>query len=492
MTASNPIPLDEFATAVASLDRDALATLVGEAYAATADGVTVDPPRVTVRKGARRTDLLVRSTTDCVDPVDGVDAVVVASDALLDDLPADLDADVVTPGDLRQRLLYAVPSAEANAIADRTLGVPVRSATYDGAVDSDADGEADSDESNDDAAADGEATDADGPTDSDESDVDAAADSDEADVPAAAGAFASGVTGGSVASGTADRTAGSDENSRPLDRSTAAADASRPTDAADAGLPTDAADANRPSGGAPSADAGGSGAPSDRRSPRTVLAAVAVAALLVAAAGAGFVAGTAGIGGPDGVAGVGDDEPSDPSATDSDAAGSTDGGGDGSEESGGDGDDATTVAVAAGDPTGEAARNTALSPTCDRSALQVVQIQMNALRYNDDETNDGIRTLRAFASPENRDVVGSIGQYVELFETPRYAPMLTYDTAQYSVPVIADGTAEVAVVTRENGSVTGRYEFRLVRVGGGTGATDGSLGDVDDCWMTDAVAASIE
>ena len=53
-----------------------------------------------------------------------------------------------------------------------------------------------------------------------------------------------------------------------------------------------------------------------------------------------------------------------------------------------------------------------------------------------------------------------------------------------------DGAASVEVVTRENGGVTGRYEFRLVRVGGGSGDTDSSLGNVDDCWMTDAVAAS--
>jgi hypothetical protein len=85
-----------------------------------------------------------------------------------------------------------------------------------------------------------------------------------------------------------------------------------------------------------------------------------------------------------------------------------------------------------------------------------------------------------------------VEQFISLFETPSYAPMLTYDTAQYSVPRVDNETAEIEVVTRENGSVTGRYEFRLVRVGGGTGESDSSLGDVDDCWMTDAVAASSE
>jgi hypothetical protein len=66
--------------------------------------------------------------------------------------------------------------------------------------------------------------------------------------------------------------------------------------------------------------------------------------------------------------------------------------------------------------------------------------------------------------------------------------MLTYDTAQYSVPVIDDDTAEVEVVTRENGNVTGRYVFRLELVTGGSAGGDVILGDVDDCWMTDSVA----
>jgi hypothetical protein len=464
VTASSPIPLDSFATELESLDSDAFATFVAETYAATADDVEVDPPRVTVSEGDRRTELLVvaaggRGALDASDGLNApVDAVVVASDSL-DDLGPELDADVVSPADLRERLLYAVPPAEANAIADRLLGVSVRSEAHDGASASDTD-----------AADDG----GDGETavDGDESPGDgtAAEDGD-----AAMGAVASGAQGGDIGSRRADRTAGdSPDDSRPHER------------------PSDAAAASDPSGEATATESTTDDAPSDRRSPRTVLAAVAVVALLVAAAGGGFAAGTAGIGGFGGLAGVGDDGTTDPATTDSDAPGSTNGSDDGSEASTEDGDAGNTVSVADGDPTGEAARNTALSPTCERSALLVVQIQMNALQYNDNATNDGIRTLRAFASPENRELVGSTGEYVELFETPLYAPMLTYDTAEYSVPEIADGEATVEVVTRENGSVTGRYEFRLVRVGGGSGDTDSSLGDVDDCWMTDAVAASTE
>ena len=459
MTASSPIPLDAFATELESFDSDAFAALVAETYAATADDAEVDGPRITVSEGDRRTELLAVADADRVvpdgpAPDDAVDAVVIASDSL-DDLGPDLDAEVVTPADLRERLLYAVPPVEANAIADRHLGVPVRSEAYDGAVASDTD--AADDEAGGETDVDGDESPGDGTT---------------ADDGAAVSAAGLGVTGGDTAPPPTDRTAAeSPDDSRAHDR------------------PSDAAAGSAPSGEATATESAPD-APSDRRSPRTVLAAVAVVALLVAAAGAGFAAGTAGIGGLGGVAGVGDDGTADPATTDSDATGPTNGSDDGSE---GSGDDAgNTVSVADGDPTGEAERNTALAPTCERSALQVVQIQMNALRYNDNATNDGIRTLRAFASPRNKELVGSTGEYVELFETEQYGPMLTYDTAQYSVPEISDGTAEVEVVTRENGSVTGRYEFRLVRVGGGSGDTDSALGDVDDCWMTDAVTASTE
>ena len=449
MTGTTPIPPDAFASALESLDTDALATLVADAYAATADAADADPPRVTVRNGDQRTELLVASAADGRVPDGPADAVVVATDSLLDDDAPEADATVVSPADLRQRLLYAVPPAAANEIADRILGVPVRSASYDavapetGAADDSGDGS---------VATDDEAT-ADVPNADD-------ANADDANVDDANGDDASG-----------------DGDAGDLVGASIAAGASRADD-----RPSDPAP-EAPRSGEPGDDSTAAAA-SDRPSRRTVVAAIAVVALLVAAAGAGFAAGAAGIGGPGGIAGVGDD-----GATDADADGPTDDGGD---ASGTDSDGGNTVSVADGDPTGEAARNTALSPTCERSALQVVQIQMNALRYNDNATNDGIRTLRAFASPENRQVVGPVGEYVELFETARYGPMLTYDTAEYSVPEIADGTAAVEVVTRENGTVTGRYEFRLVRVGGGSATTDSSLGSVDDCWMTDAVAASAE
>jgi hypothetical protein len=457
VTANTPIPLDAFVAELESLDSDAFAALVAETYAATADDVAVDGPRVTVTDGGRRTELLAVADADRSVPEGAVDTVAVASDGLLDEGTAEGDIEVVSPADLRKRLLYAVPPAEANAIADRLLGVPARSGAYEVP---DADGDAADDDTGGNAV-----------------DNDTGGADDDTD------ALTSGID---APDGEGDRTNGDDDTAGDPTGAVAASGAtasdlrseSRSTGRGDAGSAEDSQSDD---------------APSDRSRRRTAVAAVAVIALLVAAAGTGFAAGAAGIGGPGGIGGAADDGTTDSEPAGSGATGPANGSDDGSEGSLGGGDDgADTVSVADGDPTGEAERNTALAPTCERSALQVVQIQMNALRYNDNATNDGIRTLRAFASPRNREVVGSTGDYAELFETPRYAPMLTYDAAQYSVPVIDDETAEVEVVTRENGSVTGRYEFRLVRVGGGTGESDSSLGDVDDCWMTDAVAASSE
>ncbi|ELZ59160.1 MULTISPECIES: hypothetical protein [Halorubrum] len=458
MTASNPIPLDEFATAVESLDRDALATLVGETYAATADGATVDPPRVTVSDGDRRTEILVVEAAAEPLPDGSVDAVAVAggSRESLDGEPLGDGVEVVTPADLRERLLYAVPPTDANALAERVLGVPVRSTEYDdvAAAGSTADGST-GDEAADGTTADGVAsgTTADDPTDE--------------RVTTAGGATDEATVGGATAGGAAAGDAAGRDAPGPRPRSPSRTDAGGSADAA-----------------------------TERTYPRTLLAAVAVVALLAAGVGGALVGTAVGPDGLGGIAGVGGEESTEPSPTGSDAVGSDDASDGGGGTGDADGDAGGSVGSVDGEPTDgptdEAARNTAPVPTCERSALQVVQIQLNALRYDDNATNDGVRTLRAFASPENRAAVGSVDDYAALFETERYAPMRTYDTAAYSVPAVDGGTAEVEVVTREDGDVTGRYEFRLVLIDGGSQGTDDALGDVDGCWMTDSVAASTE
>jgi hypothetical protein len=126
-------------------------------------------------------------------------------------------------------------------------------------------------------------------------------------------------------------------------------------------------------------------------------------------------------------------------------------------------------------------RNVRPVPTCNRSPLLVVQIQVNALQYNNNTTNDGIRTVRRFASPQNRQAIETFDEFVRTIQNPMYTPLLSYDSVEYTPSQSSGDYAQIRVVTRENDSVTGQYYFRLRQVEGG---------QYDGCWMTDAVVRS--
>jgi hypothetical protein len=57
----------------------------------------------------------------------------------------------------------------------------------------------------------------------------------------------------------------------------------------------------------------------------------------------------------------------------------------------------------------------------------VVKIQLNALKHND-EKNHGIAIAYRFASPENRLHTGPLERFIRMLHNPLYAPMLNYDT----------------------------------------------------------------
>ena len=377
MTDPEPIPLAEFTAALEALDRAAFASFVGELRAVTADEVVVDPPLVIVRTGETRTELLVGApdADPGIDP-DAVDGIVTTVEEPSD---VDVDAPLITPSDLRQRLLWSLRVDDAQALCERTLGVPAYSTRY--------------------------------------------ADSPPAPEPSA----------------------------------------------------RDPARQNPPQGESP-----------PRRVGRPVVL-VGLLALLVLAAGAGAVY-VAGAG--DSVTALlgGDDAITDDTASDAEPLGD-----------GGDSANLTVVrTIDEGDGTGEtdanagsdqprvtasATRDVGLEPTCNRSYLHVVQIQMNALKYNNETTNDGIRTVRRFASPSNRRAVGSVSDYARLISNGSYAPMLSWDSVRYT-PERVNDTAWVEVITFENATETGRYEFRLTRLGSDTERYEG-------CWMTDSVRRAL-
>ena len=481
-----PIPREQFHEAVAELGTEAFAAFVGDLWAETAASVTVDPPLVVVHAADGRVTRLrtvAAATTEREDltgeETEGItaDVVVVASrDATdtLEDGTADTANDpddtprgdqgprraVYTPDDLRNRLLYELTPATGERLCVDALGVSLRSAAY----------------------------------------------------PAVTPTRSGDAVGESTGNDDGSTTARDEANGHTQNVDTTDAPSSGPEREDHPGLSADEADvtATGPPG---NADRRNALRGRDGRITRRPVVIVAAVVMLVAIGGAATLVTGDGVSDFGGVGDLGDfgeigdlndrnsggpvdDDPStDPPDGATDAGDTTaegespphyyaDGVGSNGSAERVDGGDAELA-----DGT-VAARSTSLEPTCDRPPLLVVQIQMNALRQNDPTTNDGIRTTRRFASPGNRRTVGSFARFVDLFQTPTYAPMLSYDSAEY-VPERVDGdVAEIRVVTRENSTVTGTYTFRLRQIGAEDGSiTSGSAG-YDGCWMTDGVVAS--
>lgn len=429
-----PITPEAFADAVDSLDRDALAGFVGrvEAAADPTASVAVDPPTVTVDDGDGRTRLVVAppagSTPDI--PADvPPDVVVVGSGGR----PEWVDeAAVRTPADLRRQLLYAASPDAAESIAEEWLGVPARAASY-----------------------------APEPTPSPGSDGSAGSADGDADGAPAVSDPGSGPGAGSPAESAASATQG----------------------AWTAG-PANGDDADDPRSGGTAPDSTDDPEAVTRSAAGLAVVAVLVAMILAVAGGVVYAAEVA----PDGDAGA--------FAAAAPAA-STDGGLSEAEirrrsrgpiddsgavpgESTASPDGEATFGPLGGPNDTEANRNVRPVPTCERSFLAVVQLQMNALKYNNDTTNDGIRTVRRFASPQNRQTIRTFDEFARIIKSPTYSPMLSYDSARFTPIQSSDDYAQVQVLTRADGNVTGKYYFRLRKAEGG---------DYDGCWTTDAVVS---
>lgn len=433
MSTRNRIPPDTFTEVVESLDRETFAAFVAETYAATADEVDVDGPHITVVESNHETELLAMSASDDPDNGGEYDTVVTARDSLITDRNLPANVPVITPADLRQRLLYAISPATADTITNRFLDVPMRSSAYD---------------------------------------VTSATDTaTETGVPHTDNVTLTGTETGQQNSQRRNPSDPINESDR-----VGVADTDQTTR-----QPSDDATA-KPMGSQPNETSlSASLTNGDRR--WVLFAVVGIVALLgLAAVGAGFVGNGFTPGGDTGVAGVDNETTTDPASSESVEAANNDTNDGGS--------DATAIDGATDrNLTNVTARITSVAPTCERSAIHVVQLQMNAFRYNNDTTNAGILTARKFASPSNRAAVGSADRFISLFDLPQYAPMLTYDTVQYSVPSMAGDITTIEVITRENGTVTGRYDFRLKKVPSDETGVNTTRDDTA-CWMTSGVSAS--
>lgn len=118
-------------------------------------------------------------------------------------------------------------------------------------------------------------------------------------------------------------------------------------------------------------------------------------------------------------------------------------------------------------------------PSPALSPNDVVRIQLEALRGNDElEGDGGIATVFQFASPANRSLTGPLDRFVELVKTPEYRPMLNHRRAEPGPLITSGDLAEQRVLITTAAGDQVSYVFVLSRQREGAYA---------GCWMTEGV-----
>jgi hypothetical protein len=116
-------------------------------------------------------------------------------------------------------------------------------------------------------------------------------------------------------------------------------------------------------------------------------------------------------------------------------------------------------------------------PSAKLDPQEVVRIQMEALKYND-EKNRGIEIVYRFASPGNRVNTGPLPRFIGMINGQAYRPMLNHSAAEYGeIEVLGDRAAQRVSIIVEDGSII-VYVFVLSKQQGD---------ECNGCWMTDAV-----
>ncbi|MEX0387174.1 DUF4864 domain-containing protein [Spiribacter onubensis] len=103
-----------------------------------------------------------------------------------------------------------------------------------------------------------------------------------------------------------------------------------------------------------------------------------------------------------------------------------------------------------------------LKPSPERSAREVVTIQLDALSDNDQpERNAGIEQVWAFAHPRNRVITGPLARFTRMLRGPGYAMLI--DHLGYEITEIRrtgrTAVYQVKVLSRDGGFY--RFQWRL-------------------------------
>ena len=118
----------------------------------------------------------------------------------------------------------------------------------------------------------------------------------------------------------------------------------------------------------------------------------------------------------------------------------------------------------------------ALVPNPGLSPAEVIRIQLEALRHND-EQDRGIEVAFRFASPANRANTGPLARFIPMIRQGPYALMLDFRHATYGpVETVADRARQRVTLTGARETIT--YWFYLSRQ---------SEPPCAECWMTDSV-----
>ena len=117
-----------------------------------------------------------------------------------------------------------------------------------------------------------------------------------------------------------------------------------------------------------------------------------------------------------------------------------------------------------------------LVPDPDLSPAEVVRIQLEALR-NNDEQDRGIEVAFRFASPANRANTGPLARFIPMIKQGPYALMLDFRDATYGpVETVADRARQRVTLTGARETMTYWFYLSLQSEPPYTG-----------CWMTDSV-----
>ena len=114
---------------------------------------------------------------------------------------------------------------------------------------------------------------------------------------------------------------------------------------------------------------------------------------------------------------------------------------------------------------------------------KVIEIQLNGLKKNNPNSNDGIKQTWEFAHPNNRKMTGPLDRFKNMIKTDSYSMLLNHKeheiTQVYNSGEVA--TFEVTILSSEKKYYKFKWQVEKYNL-------EGSL---NNCWLTTAVSQPI-